>query len=118
MAAPLQIILGGLALLVLFSSVCGCVSSSIGEVSYTNNGVAATINNPGQPTGAFVQVTIYQVTGLSQQEQSFVMHPVSLANGDNKVFIPLNLQPGTYKLNMYLIQDGERKTAVIRDIVV
>ena len=65
-----------------------------------------------------MQVTIYQVTGLSQQEQSFVMHPVSLNNGDNKVFIPLHLQPGTYKLNMYLIQDGERKTAVIRDIVV
>jgi len=118
MAAPLQIIPGGLALLVLFFIVCGCVSSSIGEVSYTNNGVAATISNAGQPTNAFVQVTIYQVTGLSQQEQSFVMHPVSLNNGDNKVFIPLHLQPGTYKLNMYLIQDGERKTAVIRDIVV
>jgi hypothetical protein len=118
MAASLQFVLAGLALIVLFSVVCGCVSSSIGEVSYTNNGLAATISNPGQPANAFVQVTIYQVTGLSQQEQSFVMHPVRLDNGDNKVFIPLNLQPGTYKLNMYLIQDGERKTAVIRDIVV
>jgi hypothetical protein len=118
MAAPLKIILTGLALLVLFSVVCGCISSSIGEVSYTNNGIAATISNPGQPTNAFVQVTIYKVTGLSQQEQSFVMHPVRLNNGDNNVFIPLNLQPGTYKLNIYLIQEGERKTAVIRDIVV
>jgi hypothetical protein len=118
MAASLQFVLAWLALMVLFSVVCGCVSSSIGEVSYTNNGLAATIRNPGQPANAFVQVTIYQVTGLSQQEQSFVMHPVRLDNGDNTVFIPLNLQPGTYKLNMYLIQDGERKTAVIRDIVV
>jgi hypothetical protein len=46
------------------------------------------------------------------------MHPVRLNNGDNNVFIPLMLKPGTYKLNIYLIQDGERKTAVIRDIVV
>jgi hypothetical protein len=46
------------------------------------------------------------------------MHPVMLNTGDNNVFIPLSLKPGKYKLNMYLIQDGERKTAVIRDIVV
>jgi hypothetical protein len=118
MSAPLQIIATGLALVVLFSVVCGCVSSSIGDVSYTNGGIAATISNPGQPTNAFVQVTIYQVTGLMQQEQSFVMHPVKLNNGDNNVFIPLTLKPGNYKLNIYLIQDGERKTAVIRDIVV
>jgi hypothetical protein len=118
MAAPLQIIPGGLALLVLFFVVCGCVSSSIGEVSYTKNNLTATISNPDQPADAFVQVTIYRVTGLSQQEQSVVMHPVRLDNGDNKVVIPLNLQPGTYKLNMYLIQNNERKTAVIRDIVV
>ena len=85
---------------------------------YTSNGLAATITNPGQPTNAFVQVTVYQVTGLSQQKQSLVMHPVKLQTGDNDVFIPLPLQPGTYKLNIYLIQDGERKTAVIRDIVV
>jgi hypothetical protein len=98
--------------------VCGCVSSSIGDVTYRNGGLAATINNPGEPTNAFVQVTIYQVTGLSQQEQSFAMHPVKLNSGDNNVFIPLTLKPGTYKLNIYLIQDGERKTAVIRDIVV
>jgi len=118
MSAPLQITAAGLALLVLFSVVCGCVSSSIGEVSYINGGLTATISNSGQPTNAFVQVTIYQVTGLMQQEQSFVMHPVKLNNGDNNVFIPLTLKPGNYKLNIYLIQDGERKTAVIRDIVV
>jgi hypothetical protein len=118
MSAPLQIILKVLAILVLFSAAGGCVSSSIGSVSYADNGIATTITNPGQPTNAFVQVTVFQVTGLSQQEQSYVMHPVRLENGDNKVFIPLMLKPGNYKLNMYLIQDGERKTAVIRDIAV
>jgi hypothetical protein len=118
MSAPSQILTAGLALLVLFSVGCGCISSSIGDVTYTSGGLVATINNPGQPANAFVQVTIYQVTGLSQQEQSFVMYSVKLNNGDNKVHIPLMLKPGNYKLNIYLIQDGERKTAVIRDIVV
>jgi hypothetical protein len=118
MSAPSQIIATCSVIMVLFSVFCGCVSSSIGDVSYKNGGLAATISNPGQPTNAFVQVTIYQVTGLTQQEQSFIMHPVKLNNGDNNVFIPLMLKPGNYKLNIYLIQDGERKTAVIRDIVV
>jgi hypothetical protein len=118
MSAPLQILTAGLALMALFSVVCGCVSSSIGDVSYTNGGLTATISNPGQPSNAFVQVTIYQVTGLSQQEQSFVMTSVKLNSGDNNLFIPVMLKPGNYKLNIYLIQDGERKTAVIRDIVV
>jgi hypothetical protein len=118
MSEPSQIITTGLALLVLFSVVCGCVSSSIGDVTYRNGGLAATINNPGEPTNAFVQVTIYQVTDLSQQEQSVVMTLVKLKSGDNNVFIPVMLKPGNYKLNIYLIQDGERKTAVIRDIVV
>jgi major membrane immunogen (membrane-anchored lipoprotein) len=118
MSSPSQIIAICLALLILFSVVCGCVSSSIGDVSYTNGGLAATISNPDQPTNAFVQVTIYQVMGLSQQEQSYVMTSVKLKSGDNNVFIPFMLKPGNYKLNIYLIQDGERKTAVIRDIVV
>jgi len=118
MSAPSQIIINVLAVLVLFCVVCGCVSSSIGDISYKNGGLAAIINNPGQPTNAFVQVTIYQVTGLSQQEQSVVMTSVKLKSGDNNVFIPVVLKPGNYKLNIYLIQDGERKTAVIRDIVV
>jgi hypothetical protein len=118
MSAPVQIIIAVLVILVLFSAGCGCVSSSIGAVSYTNNGIATVITNPGQPTNAFVQVTVYQMTGLSQQEQSYVMHAVRLESGDNNVFIPLVLKPGNYKLNIYLIQDGERKTAVIRDIAV
>lgn len=104
--------------LVLFSFLCGCVSSSVGDISYTNRGLAATVNNPGQPVDAFVQVTVYQVDGLSQQEYTVVMTGVKLKSGDNTVMIPVTLKPGSYKLNIYLIQEGERKTAVIRDIVV
>ncbi|MCK9592202.1 MAG: hypothetical protein M0Q91_09375 [Methanoregula sp.] len=118
MSAHSNIISAGIAFLVLFLFMCGCVSSSVGDIIYTNGSLAATINNPGQPVDAFVQVTVYQVDGLSQQEYTVVMAGVKLASGENSVRIPVTLRPGTYKLNIYLIQEGERKTAVIRDIVV
>ena len=107
-----------LALLALLIFLCGCISSSIGEVSYSGANITAGINNPNQPSDAFVQVTIYRVTGLSQQEHTVVMAGTKLETGDNTVMIPVALAPGKYKLKIYLIQNGERKTAVIRDIVV
>jgi hypothetical protein len=106
------------ALLIFFMVLCGCVSTSIGDVSYADGGISAKINNPEGPSDAFIQVTIYQITGLSQQEYSTVMAPAKLVSGDNTVLIPVSLGSGNYKLKMYLIQNGERKTAVIRDIVV
>jgi hypothetical protein len=118
MVAPVRIIACEGALLILFIVLCGCISTSFGDVRYANGGITATINNPDGPADAFVQVTIYQVTGLTQQEYSVVMASARLLTGDNSVLIPVTLGPGTYKLKMYLIQGGERKTAVIRDIVV
>jgi hypothetical protein len=107
-----------IALLVLLLFLCGCVSSSIGDVGYSGDNITAKINNPDEPSDAFVQVTIYKVTGLTQQEHSVVMGAARLKTGDNAVLIPAPLAPGNYKFKMYLIQNGERKTAVIRDIVV
>jgi hypothetical protein len=118
MAASVRIAACETALLVFFMILCGCVSTSIGDVSYTDGGISANISNPEGPSDAFIQVTIYQITGLTQQEYSTVMAPAKLVTGDNTVLIPVSLGSGTYKLKMYLIQNGERKTAVIRDIVV
>jgi hypothetical protein len=118
MFAHVRIITCEIALLILFMFLCGCVSTSIGEVSYVKDGITARINNPDELSDAFVQVTIYRVTGLSQQEHTVVMTSVKLKTGDNTVLIPVALGTGNYKLKMYLIQNGERKTAVIRDIVV
>jgi len=108
----------GIVILALFIFLCGCVSSSIGEVGYSGDKITANITNPDEPSDAFVQVTIYRVTGLSQQEHTVIMAGVKLETGDNTVLIPAPLAPGNYKLKMYLIQNDERKTAVIRDIVV
>lgn len=118
MFAHVRILACEIAFLVLLTVLCGCISTSIGEVGYANGGITARINNQDGPSDAFVQVTIYRVTGLTQQEYSVVMTSARLNTGDNTVLIPVVLTPGNYKLKMYLIQNGERKTAVIRDIVI
>jgi hypothetical protein len=118
MFAHVRILSCEIAFLVLLLFLCGCVSTNIGEVGYEHDGITASINNPDGPSDAFVQVTIYRVAGLSQQEYSIVMTSARLNTGDNTVLIPVVLTPGNYKLKMYLIQNGERKTAVIRDIVI
>jgi hypothetical protein len=102
-------------LLVLLS---GCISAGIGDARYNNDGISVSLNSSGTIPDAFMQVTIYQVKDLQQQEYLVVTSPVNLKPGENTVFFPARLEPGTYKLRIYLIYDGERKTAVIRDIVV
>ena len=102
-------------LLVLSS---GCVSTEVGDARYQNNGILVSVNSTSAMPDAFMQVTIYEVKGLQQQESLYVTSPVNLTPGENTVFFPAPLQPGIYKLRIYLIQNGERKTAVIRDIVV
>ena len=102
-------------LLVLLS---GCVSTEIGDARYENNGIRVNVNSISPMPDAFMQVTVDEVKGLQQQESLYVTSPVNLTPGENTVFFPAPLQPGIYKLRIYLIQNGERKTAVIRDIVV
>jgi hypothetical protein len=103
---------------VLLVVLSGCVSTEVGDASYQNNGIQVNVNSSSDMPDAFMQVTIYEVKGLQQQESLFITSPVNLTKGENKVFFPTPLQPGTYKLRIYLIHNGERKTAVIRDIVV
>jgi hypothetical protein len=102
-------------LLVLLS---GCISTEVGDARYQNNGIVVNLNSSSAMQDAFMQVTIYEVKGLQQQESLVVNTPVNLVPGENTVFFPVWLEPGSYKLRIYLIHNGERKTAVIRDIVV
>ena len=102
-------------LLVLLS---GCVSTEVGDATYQNKGILVNVNSTSPMPDAFMQVTVYVVKGLQQQESLYVTSAVNLTPGENAVFFPAPLQPGIYKLRIYLIHNGERKTAVIRDIVV
>ncbi|MDD1696045.1 MAG: TIGR02186 family protein [Methanoregula sp.] len=105
-------------LCVLLVFLSGCISAEIGDARYENNGILVSLNSSSPMPDAFMQVTIYEVKGLQQQESLVVSSPVNLIPGENTVFFPARLEPGTYKLRIYLIHNGERKTAVIRDIVV
>lgn len=103
-------------LLLLFSA--GCTSLAVNTVGYDHGNLSVSVTNPGDPVDAGVQVRIFQVSGLSQQEREVTGTPVHLPKGTGLIEVPVHLEPGSYKLYVYLTINGERQTAVIRDIVV
>jgi len=96
----------------------GCVSTSVGAVGYSSQSVAIDITHAGEPLDAYVQVTVYRLANLTQEQQEILGAPVTLLPGKNTLSIPARLDPGSYKLFVYVISNGDRKTAVIRDITV
>jgi hypothetical protein len=53
---------------VLFVLLSGCVSTEVGDARYQNNGIQVSVNSSSAMPDAFMQVTIYEVKGLQQQE--------------------------------------------------
>lgn len=107
-----------IGMLVLFQIISGCTTVSIGNSGYANSSLSLTISNDGAPSGGFIQVTVYEISNNRQEETGTFFAPLDLKQGENTAYIPVTLKPGQYKLYFYLIQNGERKAAVIRDIVV
>lgn len=105
-----------MALLALFSAAC--ISTTFGTVAYSGSGLTLSISHEGAPSDGYVQVTVYRISNNQQEETGTFYAPLNLKEGENSVFIPATLGPGQYKLYFYLIQDGERKAATIRDIAV
>ena len=96
----------------------GCVSTSVGEVGYSGQSIDIDITHAGEPLDAYVQVTVYRLANLTQEQQEILGAPVSIFPGKNTLSIPARLDYGSYKLFVYIISNGDRKTAVIRDIMV
>lgn len=94
----------------------GCTTTSVGDVTYTNQTMEIDITHAGEPMEAHVQVTVYRLANLMQEQQEILGAPVTLVPGRNALSIPIRLEPGPYKLFVYIVKDGDRKTAVIRDI--
>jgi hypothetical protein len=107
-------------LLVLCMGVflAGCTAVSIGESRYTGSGIEVHITNQGEPAETYLQVTVYEIRDLRQQEAATLNTTVRLGKGENVALVPGTLPPGSYKLYIYLIQNYDRKSAAIRDIVV
>jgi hypothetical protein len=104
----------------LFTSmiVSGCTTIGIGNVEYTNTTILFPVTNAGGPSEGYIQVTVYEITNNQQKETDVFYAPLVLQHGENTAIIPGTLDPGRYKLYIYLIQNGERKAAAIRDIAV
>jgi hypothetical protein len=98
--------------------MAGCISMNIDEAWYSDGGVTVQISNNGEPADAYIQITVYEISELHQTEIAVLNTPVALRKGENRVVVPGRLEPGNYKLYVYLIQNHERRAAVIRDIVV
>ena len=116
MAVPFWNLVFFTGILAALAFTGGCIAISVGDVIYSGGNLTFTLQNTGSPADAFVQVTAYHVSLFSQEEYLYVSRPVSLVTGTNSIIVPANLRPGTYKLYIYVIQDGVRKAAVIRDI--
>ena len=110
------VIVAGMVFFSLFSAAC--VSTTIGEAAYSGSGLSLSLSHTGEPSEGYVQVTVYEIKDNQQEETDVFYAPLALQQGDTTAFIPGTLDPGQYKLYIYLIQNGERKTAAIRDIVV
>ena len=116
MAALLRDLVIFAGILAAVATISGCTTMKIGDAGYNGENITFTLDNSGTPSEAFVQVTAYNVSAFTQQEYLYVTKPVSLGAGTNRIAVPAKLPAGSYKLYIYVIQDGERKAAVIRDI--
>ncbi|WP_421907969.1 hypothetical protein [Methanolacinia petrolearia] len=84
---------------------CGCLTYSFGDVAYGNGSLDIEIINDGEPVDVSVQVTVFDLAGFRQVEAGRYINFVSL-------------EPGNYKLYLYILEDGRRSSAVIRNIEV
>ena len=110
------LIVSGIVFCVLFSAAC--VSTTIGDVTWSGEGLSFPLHHDGEPSEGHVQVTVYAIRDNQQEETEVLFAPLSLKEGENTAFVPVSLKKGQYKLYIYLIQDGERKGATIRDLEV
>jgi len=112
----LSLIIAGIVLCSLFFTAC--VSTNIGDVTYSGRGLSVSLVHTGEPSEGYIQVTVYRIQNNLQEETAVLFAPLALRQGENSVTVPSTLEPGQYKLYVYLILNGERKTAAIRDIMV
>jgi hypothetical protein len=109
-------VLAGCIVLVVLAACAGCTGTSVGDVGYSNHSLTVNVSNTGDPADVHIQATVYHITGLDQKVSVITGTDATLEAGLNHVVIPVELEPGQYKLYVYVLSNGDRKTAVIRDI--
>jgi len=104
--------------LILCLTAAGCTTLPVGDVSYGNGNLMVVVAGPGTPVDVGVQVTVYTLDQFEQHELLTTGTTATLTGNENTVMIPVKLSPGSYKIYVYITRNGERETAVIRDITV
>ena len=109
----------GLFVLLAFCIVsAGCLSYSIGAVSYDGSAVHVSVDNKGDARDVAMQITVFDLSDFKQVEVDKIVRSVHLVPGTNDVTFDTSLEPGPYRLFIYMMQDGERLGCVIEDIEV
>ncbi|MDD1677596.1 MAG: hypothetical protein LUO93_00230 [Methanomicrobiales archaeon] len=116
MASRRYIFLG--VLLCLCGITAGCMTASVGEVSYRQNTLHISATNQDPATQAVLQVTIFRVENLVQTEIFRQAEFIQFESGTREYQMPVTLDPGTYKIYIYITVNGDSKARVVRDLVV
>ena len=107
-----------LALAVL-AGAAGCLSTAFGEVTYDGGALQVTVEHTGEPVeNAVLQTTIMGVSAFEQHEVFSEARYIDLDRGENAYRVPVDLQPGSYKVFLTIFVKDERRTSVIRDLEV
>jgi hypothetical protein len=116
MASRHYIFLG--ILLCLCGITAGCMTASIGEVAYGPGGLYINATNQDPTIQAVLQVTVFRVENLMQTEILRKAEFIQFESGTHEYTVPVSLDPGDYKLYVYISVNGDSKARVVRDIVV
>ncbi|GAB7016114.1 hypothetical protein [Methanogenium cariaci] len=112
------VVTGLLILLAVIAVSAGCLSYSIAMVSYDGDGVHVGVDNKGDARDAVMQVTVFDLSDFKQVEVDKIVRSVHLDAGTNEITFDTDLQPGPYRLYIYMMEGGERLGCVIKNLEV
>jgi hypothetical protein len=104
-------------ILLLVVILAGCLSISFGDVLYSDGALHVPVKNSEGPQQVLIQVRVYDTTDFRQNEIFTQIEYVDLDTGENEYIVPVELDPGTYKVYLYVIYDDDR-IIQIRDLEV
>ncbi|MDH7593842.1 MAG: hypothetical protein QHG99_05750 [Methanomicrobiales archaeon] len=104
--------------ILLLGVTAGCVSASIGQVRYHNQTLLIQATNEDVTQQAVLQVTVDQIRNFHQYNVFRRADFIEFKSGAAEYGIPVTLEPGNYKVYIYIIVDGDSKARVIRDLTV
>jgi len=105
--------------LAVLAGAAGCLSTTFQEVTYSGDALEVSVENTDKPVeNAVLQVTIMKVGALEQHEVFCKARYINLDQGQNKYTVPVDLQPGSYKVFLTVFVGDERRASVIRDLEV